>query len=374
MLNFYFILFYILLMSIFVYKRVLIDCSRCKRDKWFLFFSMGMMLTLNCLRGINVGNDTISYKNVFEYYKSRETLFTVSDAGLRWMDEYVDIGYRTVNVLFSRISSSYQLFISAIAFFLYGTVTKHIKKESPNLAISVLLFFLIFYHPYVNVLRQVIAISIILLGFGLLKSGKIIRFSLCIIFAALFHKTAVIALLLIPLMKIKHFNTRKTLLVIALVIGLTATNTVKRAVSLLGYRGMYMSEEQGISTYAQILLSMVIFLLINYWRINPIKNFVKGEIINNVAELDRFYSRIPAVHLCLSIAGLNIPILYRCSYYFTIFYLTGIPYFIMKSERSKTNLRVTLALLIIMYTVYHTGVLVFRPEWVTEFQYKFFWQ
>lgn len=374
MANFYFILLYILFCSVFAYRRSIIDCKRSTSDNSFLFFSMGLMLALNCLRGLEVGNDTLPYKNLFEYYIGHGTLFSVSDAGIRWMNEYVDIGYRTLNTLFARVSSSYQLFISVIAVFLYGTVSKFIKRESDNVCISVLLFFLVIYHPYMNVLRQAIAISVILIGFKHLKNHRYVLFSIYVGLAALFHKTAVITLLLVPLMRKRNFSLKKTLIVVAIVIGLTATNIVRRAVALIGYSGMYMNEEQGISTYAQILLSAVIFMLINYWRGNKLRNYVSGDLVNNETDLDKFYSRIPVVHLCLSIAGLNIPILYRCSYYFTIFYLTGIPHFVMNSKRSRNNLKVSVFLLLLTYIVYQTGVLIFRPEWFSEFSYKFFWQ
>ena len=371
--NFYFIVFYIVSISLLVYRKPMIDCTRSRRDNSFLFLTLGYLLCLNCFRGIDVGNDTSSYKILFDYYTGKGTLLPVSNAGLEWMNEYVDIGYRTINVLFSYFSSSYQLFISLVAIFLYFTLSRFIKRESTNVSISVLFFFLEFYHPYLNVLRQAIAISIILYGFNFLKRGKPVKFCLFVLCACLFHKTAIIALLLLPLMNIKHFSAKRTAALIVLVIGLTATKTVSRALSLIGYSGMYSTEEQGISTYAQILLSTIIFLLINYWRGNPLKNYIY-DLDNSSSKLERFYSRIPIVHLCLSIVGLNLPIVYRGSYYFTIFYIAGIPYYLTKSTRKRSNIKITLYFFFITYIIYQTGILVFRPEWVTEFQYKFFWQ
>ena len=374
MANYFFILSYILVVSIVIYKKPLLYNYRSRKDNTFLFFSMGFLLLLNCLRGESVGNDTIAYRRLFYYYIGKGDLFDVSDAGLRWMNEYVDVGYRFINVLFGRISNNFQLFISLISVFLYYNATKFIKRESENVSISVLLFFLIFYHPYFNVLRQAIAVTILLIGFPFLKGKKYIKYSIFILVACLFHKTAVVAFLLIPLMHIRRYSFYRTLFIITAVIGLTATKLVSRIVSLLGYSGMYITEEQGLSTYAGILLSVIVFFLINYWRGNKIRNYVSGEIVNNESELDRFYSRIPVVQLCLSIASMNIPILYRCSYYFTFFYISGIPYFIMKSERTVNNKRITLFFIILVYVIYQVGILIFRPEWYTEFQYKFFWQ
>ena len=361
------ILIYILLLSRFTYNQKIINCDKSFKDNIFLTLSMGPLIALNCLRGEYVGNDTFSYKNLFSYYSGQGILVQMSDAGIWWMDEYIDFGYKWTNILFSRISSNYQLFISFIAFFLYISTIYFIKSESNNIVISTILFYLLFYHFYINILRQSIAIAILLLGYKQLKEKNYVKYILFIFVAFLFHKTAIVAVLFIPLMKNKSISFCHSLIIVFGVTFATAMGLFRKIVLFAGYSGHYLSQEGGLTTYAQILLSLIILYVIINLKKN-IKNEEKNQTFINLI------CRIPIVQLCLSIASLNIPELSRFSNYFSIFYLVGVPYLIPQKEKRTNNCTFLVFLLILSIFAYDTGILMLRPEWYSEFDYKFYWQ
>ena len=361
---------YLFVIQLVTYKKSVLNCYTKRGNvNTLLFFSMGLLLLLNCLRSLETGNDTISYYSLFEHYKGTSNDYSV--AALLWMDSYIDIGYRMINKLFLKLSDNYQLFISTIAVFMYCAVNRYIKKYSCNAVYSVFLFFLLFFHVYLNMLRQALAISIILLGIHYLFENKKIRFIVIVLIATLFHKTAIIALLLLPIAYKKHFSISKSIVTIGLAIVLTFSGGISKILEIIGYSGKYITEENGISTYAGIVLSSIVLLCML---------FVSRKNINRENLLDggdniyaRFYIRIPVIQVIISIASLALPILYRCEYYFTIFYLAGIPYFLMNSDDSKSNRRVIGTFILIVYSVYMAGILLLRPEWYSEFQYHFFW-
>lgn len=364
------VLIYIYAIQILVYKRGIIGCQSEKGNtKVFLTLTMGLLLVLNCLRSIETGNDTASYYALFAHYAGEWADY--SPAALLWMDSYIDVGYRWINRFFLIFSTNYQLFISCIAIFLYATTTLFIKRYSPNPTISVYLFFLLFFHVYLNVLRQALAIVFVLIGSQFLFKKRTKCFILYVTIATLFHKTAILSFLLIPIAYKKHVSLSKSLFVIVISCALTFSGVINRILEIFGYSGKYISEESGASVFADMLLSSLIL---------GAMLFLKRKVINKEDALDggedlfaRFYIRLPIVQLIISIVSLTLPILYRCEYYFTIFYITGIPYYLMNNTDIKSNRRIIGRLILLTYIVYISGILYFRPEWYSEFDYHFFW-
>lgn len=162
------VLVYLLLVSIFVYKRHLVYQTRCKSDSFFLILSMGVLLLLTCLRGMKVGNDTKSYAHMFNYVARLESISTMSIEHINWLNG-IEKGYQLIEKAILGITGNYQIFISIVAIISYTVLIKFLKMYSPNLAISVILFYLVFWGNYINLLRQVLALSIVLLAIPMLN-------------------------------------------------------------------------------------------------------------------------------------------------------------------------------------------------------------
>ena len=376
MLLYFLIIAYIYLASILLYKRKLIyQIRKPDRDACYMFFTMGFLLLLNCLRSLYTGNDTISYYKLFRYYSTGYTMEQYSSAGFDWMDVYVDIGWRYINVLFSKISDSYQLFISVIAIFLYLFTTRYIKKNSPNIAISVLLFFLLLYHQYLNVLRQAVAIVIILMSFELLKNKKYIKYSVCILIASLFHKFAAVSLVLIPfyIIKYKKGTARIAILVSAI---LTVSGAILVFPTFFGYSGAHLNDQTGIKSLFSLVLNSIIFLSSEYLcYAKEIDEDYSEEIDVKITEEGiSFYRWINLMAVCLSILEMGLPVMYRVEYFFSVYQIIGLPTIMMSSKKNKKNISIVFLLLVIVLIVYRIGIAIYRPEWMTDFPYKFYWQ
>jgi len=358
-------------MSIALYKNKVGDQRGvCDRRNVFLLSTMGLLMLLTCLRSISTGNDTWSYYELFKYYTTGVTTVEYSEQGYFWMDSYVDIGWRYLNKIIGSVCDSYQLFISAIAVFFYGVTTRFLKRYSPNVSASVMLFFLLFFHRYLNVLRQFTSIMIVLIGFDYLQKKQYMRFALCVLVAMLFHKFAFVSLILIPFFKIR-LNKFKIISIIILSALMSVSGGIFIIPKVIGYSGGYLSDATGISTVFSFILNGVVFFMTEV--LYPSSNF-EGLLDKKTRINLNFYRWINLIVLCLSIFEMVLPGVYRVIYSFSIFQIVGIPFIMANSSKSRWYKIRCFLIIIITIIIYQTGIFIFRPEWNTAFPYHFFWR
>lgn len=123
-----------------------------------------------------------------------------------------------------------------------------------------------------------------------------------------------------------------------------------------------------------IIQCAVIFLVMQYW--STCSSFDETEY-SDCSSKRKIFSRymiwMPTVNLCIAIIAWSFPILERLQLYFTVFNLLAIPYSLEKSHRTYWNKVISLAILLVFFVLYVCGELLFRPEWLSEFNYHFFW-
>lgn len=366
---------YMMVTSWAVYKVPLIYQGRhYRRDRLYITITLGILLLMTCLRGMSVGNDTSSYYAMFRYYGGLTNTTDMSLARILWLDN-MEIGYRTLNYLVHRITDNYQIFLSIVACFSYVVVIRFIKRYSSNVSLSCVLFFLIFYGAYMNLFRQVLAMSIVLLAFDWLNREKYLRFGIAVFFiAVLFHRTAIVALLLIPM---AMFRGQKLLFWIAgaIAVVLVAFGRIPAIVALLEITSSYTSQTSGISIMFSTVMNsayLLVFLFLRQGECDVDQEVFFTKL--NPAIAKNLISWIPYVCLLISVVAFAIPVATRVELYFTIFYLILLPEMLHRSTVSNSNKQIVVAILIFALLVNITGRIIYRPEWVTEYNYTFFWQ
>ncbi len=367
--------FYILIVSWLVYKVPLINQGRnYRKDQFFIISTLGILLLLSCLRDISVGNDTSSYFDLFYYYGDLLYTSDVSSEGELWRDSR-ESGYRTLNYLVLRFTDNYQFFLSVVACFSYFVAIRFIRKYSSNVGLSCVLFFLMFYGAYTNLFRQVLAMSIVLLAFDWLNREKYLLFGIAVLFAAfLFHKTVLVSLLLIPM---AMFRGRKLLFGIVglFIVALVALGKIPAFASLLGITSSYMDKTSGISILFSAIVNIAFFLTFLYLRQGE-KDMEQKEAITrlNPRVAGNLISWTPYVCLLISVVAFAVPVATRFELYFRFFYLILFPEMLRRSNVSESNKRFVINMLIFTLLVYIAGIISYRPEWVTEYNYRFFWE
>lgn len=147
-----------------------------------------LLLLLASFRSPIVGNDTEEYIRIFE-----ECERMIRD-GTRF-----EIGYLYYNYFISKLTDNYQvlfLITNVFIFFTYGII---IWKYCQRPKLAFLFFFLFAFGGIMNTTRQFLAFCIMLYSIEYVLERRLFRFILLVLFASLFHTTAMLFLIIYPI-------------------------------------------------------------------------------------------------------------------------------------------------------------------------------
>lgn len=169
--------------------------------KFFLYAVLVVMTLFAGLRSAEVGTDASGYARVFEERRN-------------YLDgRFIDILFEEpaffyLNKILGMLSNQYWVLFTGIALLTYSCVLTAIKRETNNIVVPLFIFITLGLYTFVfNAARQGIAVGIYMLSFKyLLKDYKMGFFKYCsyVLFAAMFHKTVIIALPLYYLFRLKY--------------------------------------------------------------------------------------------------------------------------------------------------------------------------
>ena len=171
--------FVLLLLPIIIFS-ILADKTN---KKVFLYIAIILVSLLVGLRGINVGIDTKPYYNAI-----------INNFPVRW--QFEEIGFRYISEFLMGIFKN-----AIIVVLIYSSVTNSLIflrlwdfRKKCSFSVMILLYLLIYLFYPMNIMRQFMAISIILYSTKLLEKKKYIIFLLIIFASSLIHKTALLSL------------------------------------------------------------------------------------------------------------------------------------------------------------------------------------
>lgn len=125
--------------------------------------------------------------------------------------------FNRVLIDISRFFNFPQLYYIITSLITYGLITLTVKRKSliPEISLWVLIGFPLFYMQSLSIIRQWVAIAILFYGIGYLESGKYLRFLVLIVLAFLWHETAFVAVLLIPISFLNLSRTQNFLIILS---------------------------------------------------------------------------------------------------------------------------------------------------------------
>ena len=172
--------------------------SKNPRIVWFFYFFTWLELTLVAgLRSVNVARDTDNYFHAFRA--------VITSTDLRYLSKHMELGFLYFCRLLSYISHSPQILFFVVAGFYTFVFLRMIKKYSPWPLISVLIFVsAVPFGSYIfclSFLRQALAIGCFLLGLEFLLNDRKIPFILLVLLGSVFHKSCIVCLVLLPILK-----------------------------------------------------------------------------------------------------------------------------------------------------------------------------
>ncbi len=332
-----------------------------KNKKIYLSIIFGIITIVAAIRSMNVGIDTEQFCNAFK------------DISLMSLKSAFETRYESGFVLLCKviacISTEQQMLIIITSLFIFPTIAYFIYKNSKDVVLSSLLYVLLnTYAMHMNIMRQAIAIAIIIWGFELFfKKKNNIKFIISIVLASFFHQTALIMIFLI-FFKNKRYSSK--MYIITTIIGIIAFALAgpiwNLAVSLFpsyaGYinKGEYVSPSYLAGSISAIVAWLVLSMGIFFER----KSKEKEENYH-------FLAYMMSIIFIIDMLVIKINLFVRLASYFSIFTLIWLPNTLRNNKDLKEKYLMYF-LVVICFLLYWVILSIYRPEWYGVIPYSTF--
>lgn len=314
-----------------------------KINKIFLItMSFLIMVTVSGIR-YNVGTDFSMYE-VFFFRIKRMSLF-------RRDLEFLFILFAKIAYFFSNNSATmFTLIASYIYFFLYNISIKRVKYY--ELAIFLFITFG-FYTSSLNILRQWMAIPLIIKAFDMFADNKNYKGIICIILAMLSHYTVIYTIpVLLAIYLIKSDKIRIVLIITAIIMYLSTdfiTNLIVQILEILGFGEIYIKylSFNKISTSVFVMPMFTLVTYIGYYM------FLKKDKFSNISDkrFTTYLVNFVVVGFMTSLLGCKLMFFERIQFYFVVAIIFLIPQIIAKVHPNTR--KVIYAFCLIMGTVFY---------------------
>lgn len=261
----------------------------------------------------------------------------------------LEIGYKVLVWICLLITKDYAIIFAVTSAIIIGLTFYIIYKESPYPALSVLIYFGagFFFHS-LNLMRQYLAISVLLFSYRYLIDKKYIEFAICVVIACLFHSISAVFVIAILLCDREVFDLKRTIIISILlfvfgkyiwnfVIDLIVNNT--RFAVYIGSK----FDKSKLRIY-DIIFNAILYIIIYYLY----------KHTKNTGRKEKFFLNMQACSLFFMILASTMYLLFRFSFFFGIFNIISIPYFLKKSDIETKKKIIVLVILIITLGGYIT--------------------
>ncbi len=284
---------------------------------WEILLSLLLFGMISGLRW-NVGTDHLSYLRLYEDLLN----------GVEYNSEDMEIGFLFISSMLSKAGFHFSFYFGILAviqlIFVYYAFKEH-RYVLPYLGLLIL--FGGQYHLWMNGIRQTIAACIIVLSVQYITNRNPLKYFLVVLVATLFHKSAIILIVLYAIPNVNYFLNRyitTAILILSVYIGfnpywITVNDSLVNILNIVGYEN-YSSRLEYFIVEKQEYLSFgprrILTLLLNIVMVWLFYDYYK-KTNNNLVLLFFNLSIIGAIMFNLfANAG---HIFLRPTYYLTIF-------------------------------------------------------
>ena len=334
-----------------------------RKNKIFLFITFLELFFISGFRNWNIGNDTKHYIDVFVAISSNLDLST-----------HMERGYLLFNKVLSLFTENPQSILIVTSFCILSIIFYFIYRYSKFVFLSAIFFLILQFSTVLTMIRQEMALIIVLLGFSFVVKRQFIKFLLCCILAATFHTSAIIAIVwyfIYPLnLKIKNIIA---ILLLTIFIFIFIAPFLDKVFQILGRYQSYigsrlLGEEIKLASVMKTFVSFFVFLFcfVTYFFINKSKENFSNFIIR-----PQFLLISSLGALCMQFISIRGTVLERIAFYFSFFNIISIPAFINCYSK---NIKILIEVIIIgLFITYASIIFIYRPEWnyVLPFEFCF---
>lgn len=319
----------------FTVPLIAIVCSFFRDNrKLFLVLIGSLMILILTFRGINVGSDTITYYNIFNW-SGNANLTDLTQSS-------VEICYLFLNKFVHLIGGNFTLLLFVIAVITIFGILYFIYTVSSNVVMSIIVFIgFTYYFMSFNISRQFLAIGIDLAASAFLIKGKRWQSLILIIIAGLMHNSGYLYLILWLLINSAKITKKK----FVLFTGITAVLSIPISKLIGNY--MANNERYGIYTnntvenkglfgilFAIVLLLLLIMMVVNF-------DFENNKLV------DRYILVAFTFIVLIDLLSIFYPFLGRIRYSFEVLLIVIVPYLVVEYKFERFNLITNTALFLV---------------------------
>lgn len=351
-------IYIIILVVLLIVGDVLKPNKKLKNKKTYMIFVFFILGTTAAIRSPKVGIDTMQFYRAFEIIGNMS--LNVAINATRY-----EVGFVMLCKGLNVITSNPQILIIITSLFINGVVCLFIYRESKDIVLSSILYITLnYYFAYMNIMRQAIAICIIIIGYTFfLKKGKKVKFIITALLAFTFHTTGIIPVLLVLFDKLEYKNKYYAITIIGSMIAFLLAPVLFSIVSKLlnSYSGYKDSSFYDSNYFAAVFIYLInlTFLTVSF-LCNKNKNIELSKML--------FISSMAVI---TSAIGIRITLIGRMANYFNIYNIVLLPNAV-KNNCDKTTRQLIYLLTIGFSVAYFLIIMIYRPEWYGAIPYKTF--
>lgn len=173
----------------------LLLCSWKKNNVGLMWVNIVFLSLFAGLRALNIGIDTINYYDIWNW---------IAGGG----GDFVEPGWYLMNKGMQNMGGSYNLLLWIVSLITLIPMGKLAGKYSPNPSLSLFFYYSIIFLLSLNIMRQILAVSIVWIGYLFLVRGHWKKYLFWTLLAAMIHYTALCALFLVFVNKIRLSENR----------------------------------------------------------------------------------------------------------------------------------------------------------------------
>ena len=245
---------------IFSWSLITLDLYEKSKDKKinkiFLILSFFPLWFINVFRSNNVGTDYVPVGNAYS-----QIVLGIYSKNYNWFWLPLRIFCKVVGLLFGYNPFYFYFILGTIfVFYLFKCVLEN--SEYPKMSLLLFIAFGLYLQSF-NQTRQMLALIIILFSIKYLKKNEYIKYIICILFASVFHETALIFIPLCLCNKIKVNNKTILYYIILTAICVACNPVLLKILSFTKYY-IYFSSQYNISTITSKINLLVRIILLFY--------------------------------------------------------------------------------------------------------------
>ncbi len=276
---------------------------------------------------IYTGNDYRTY--IYHFHDSYRDIFVVTEAGFNVVAKYVYMFFDE------------EYFLVLFAIFAFVTILFFLKalyEQSTDFGMSFMLFMAygLYFQTY-NTVRYYMALAIVFYAMRFVRDRQYVKFLLAVLFAALFHKTAVAVLLIYPVCRMRWQIYHYMLILIAGISGLVFKSQYMELFVRL--YPSYKNEPEYLASGGMSLINIIRVVVVLVFAI-VIMVLCKKKWEKNETAVFYFQMNVAALvlYLCFSF----VPFLSRLGYYLIISQVLLIPELLKMSEGLEFKFNINL--------------------------------